>query len=126
MAGCFCGCSFHFFSQLTGPLGPLSISFSKPFLICRRFEYDFVIHFDEFNFVTALDAMTIPQFLRNRHLPPISDFPFVFRHTYSYFFHTDIDAGGIVIQFAILSDRLFHPLLYLKNEVSTEPLMSTV
>jgi len=100
MLGCFCGCFFHFFSQLTRPFSSLSISLSKPLLICRRFEYDLVIHYNEFNFVTTFDATTIPQFLRNRHLPPISDFPFVFGHIHSYFFHTDIDVGGMAIQFA--------------------------
>ncbi|ELZ39230.1 hypothetical protein C463_17463 [Halorubrum californiense DSM 19288] len=78
MPGCFCGCFFQFFSQLTRPLGSLSIFFSKPFFICRRFVYDLVIHFDEFNFVTAFDATTLSQCLWNCHLPPISDFPFVF------------------------------------------------
>ena len=121
MPGCFCGCVFHFLSQLTRPLGSLSISFSKPFFICRRFDYDLVIHFDEFNFVTAFDATTVPQFLRNRHLSPISDFPFVFRHTYSYFFHTDIGVGGMVIQFALFSDQWFQVIICLKNRISTEP-----
>ncbi|SNR75578.1 hypothetical protein SAMN06266787_1213 [Halorubrum ezzemoulense] len=109
MPSCFCGCVFHFFSQLTRSLGSLSISFSKPFLISRRFNYDLVIHFDEFNFVTAFDATTVPKVLRNRHLPPISDFPFVFGHTSSYFFHTNIDIGGMVIQFA----SAFHQLIRL-------------
>jgi len=103
MSGCFCGCFFHFFSQLTRPLGSPSISFSKPLFIGRRFEYDLAIHFDEFNFVTTFDATTVPQFLRNRHLPSISNFPFVFGHTHSYFFHTDMDVGGIPIQFALFS-----------------------
>jgi len=97
MPGCFCGCFFHLFSQLTRPLGSLSIAFGKPFLIRRRFEYDLVVHFDEFNVVTAFDTTTIPQFLRNRHLPSISDFPFVFGHTNSYFFHTNMDVGGMGI-----------------------------
>ena len=86
MPGCFCGCVFHFFSQLTGPLGSLSVSFGKPFLICWGFEYDLVIHFDELDFVTAFDATTVSKFLWNRHLPPTSNVSFVFGHINSYFF----------------------------------------